>query len=83
MLNIQINHDGVKIESNGKMMDLLGEITYVIHNIHSSLDSHDPEMASAFRSGITEAITDHRSPVWKPCKHDGTGIVIVSPAGDC
>ena len=47
MLNIQINHDGVKIESKGKMVDLLGEITYVIHNIHSSLDSHDPEMASA------------------------------------
>lgn len=80
MLNIKINVDGESVvEAEGSGIEILGEISYVIHDIYNSLYHHNKKVARSFRHTFLTAMTDPESPVWQISKMSPDATVITTP----
>lgn len=46
-------------------MDIIANITYLIHYVYGRMKSTDPKFAEAFRGTLTTTIVRDDSPVWE------------------
>lgn len=49
-------------------MDIIANITYLIHYVYGRTKSTNPEFAEAFRATLTKTIIRADSPVWEDVK---------------
>lgn len=62
-------------------MDMLSNITYLIHYLYGRIKREHPQMAEEFRRTLIRLLQDDRSPVWEDVEADphATEIFFVMP----
>lgn len=60
MLNVEIDHKSNKqsIEVQGNLLDITGEILFLINQIYMSFTRNDPAVAAAMKHMITGSVAD-------------------------
>ena len=66
MLKCNIKRDGKEcfIISSGNIVELCGDITYIISQIYSSVKANNPEDAERLRAALIAIVEHPDSPVW-------------------
>lgn len=63
------------------VMDIVANITYLVHYIHGRFKEQDPKLAEGFRDILLQVIADPESPCWEDVKRNpnATEIFFTTP----
>lgn len=68
-----------KLDCQGTLAENCIDVSMLINGIYSMMIKSQPSVAKLFREAIAAAVSDDKSPVWKPEDYDGITIVGVKP----
>ena len=54
-----------KIEAKGSPIDILADVTFLIHEVYTTFQNDSPIMGCLFRDILRDAVNDDSSPIWK------------------
>ena len=57
--------DTCKIEAKGNPIEILTDVTFLVHEAYITLQNNSPIMGDFFRHMLRDAVNDDSSPVWK------------------
>ena len=80
MLEAKISERGCTVTASGSGIEVLADLTILIHNIYASMYRQDKKLANSFRAELTRAMVDPRSPAWDPEMMAGAvGFMVTMP----
>lgn len=61
-VDLDVKKERATIAAGGSGLDILADVTFLIREIHKSMD---PDNAKVFKALMQECIADEESPVWE------------------
>ena len=77
MLKIEVDGSETRVDFRGGLVEICSGLGGTINKIYRAFGQRDPDVAEAFRAGMTALFTDPESPLWTE-KNNGYGVTIVN-----
>ena len=75
MLNYK--HDGEQqhLEFSGNLLEIVGEVTFMVKKVHEALKEKDPALAEECKKLVMKIAGDEESPLWLDTKRAAQRLV--------
>ena len=68
-----------KLDCQGTLVENCADVSMLINGIYSMMIKSQPIVAKLFKEMTAAALSDDKSPIWKPEDYDGIAVVGVKP----
>lgn len=52
------------LEFSGNLLEIVGEVTYLVKKVHTALEEKDADLAAEFKKLLVKIVSDDNSPLW-------------------